>query len=189
MPPTLETLTVKDGLAAGQPLAVLDRDGAGGAYAAAHALVNTVNLIDVTFSLDTSAFASGDVLADTQVVAGAFFENDGQGILHSLALVDKDDQKVAMTVLLFSANVALGTENSAPSISDANAANFLGAIDITAGDWRDLGGVSVCELSGLGKIVKAASGTKDIYVALLNGTGTPTFTASGIVGRFGFLPG
>lgn len=36
---------------------------------------------DVIFSLDTSAYASGDLLADTQAVAGAFRVTDGSGIM------------------------------------------------------------------------------------------------------------
>jgi len=144
-------------------------------------------IIDVTFSLDTSAYASGDVLADTQILAACMRADDETGVLHSLTLVDKDDQGVAMKVLIFDANVSLGTENSAPSISDANAASIIGIIDIVAGDWVDLGGVRVCNLRNLGIVIQPATGTDDVYVALLNGTGTPTFTASGIVGRFGFL--
>jgi len=152
-------------------------------------LQNALNktIIDLLASADTSAFASGDVIADTQVLAACVRANDEAGVLHSLVLIDGDDQGAAFDVYILSSNVAMGTENSAPSISDANAASILGIVPVTTADWKDLGGVRVALLKNLGIPVKPASGTDDLYVAIVNGTGTPTYTASGIVGRFGIL--
>lgn len=148
---------------------------------------NTV-LMDVTLSADTSIFASGDVIADTQQVANALRVNDGTGTLKSLVLIDEDDQGAAMDIYVFNGSGAMGTENSAPSISDANARNFLARIPVASGDWIDLGGVRIADLTALcGQVLKAASGTKDLYVAAVNGTGTPTFTASGLKLRLGIF--
>ena len=69
-------------------------------------------LIDVTLSLDTSAYASGDVLADTQEIANAMRVIDGTAILESLILLDEDDQGVALDLYFFNANVAMATELS-----------------------------------------------------------------------------
>lgn len=144
--------------------------------------------IDVTLSLDTSAYASGDVLADTQVVTNAMRVNDGMGVLQSVTVIDQDDQKAAFYIYLLSANVSMGTENSAPSISDSDAVSILGTpVAIGVSDYYDLGGVSVAGRDGLGKVVKPASGTRNLYVAVVNGTGTPTYTASGVKLRLGFL--
>lgn len=144
-------------------------------------------LADVTLSLDTSAYASGDLIADTQVVSNFFDFTDGTGVLQSLTLVDQDDQKVACYVYFLSANVSMGTENAGPSISDANAVNILGFVTVATTDYQDLGGVSVANLNNLGMILKAAAGTQDLYVAVVNGTGTPTYTASGVKLRIGAL--
>lgn len=145
------------------------------------------NIVDVTLSLDTSAYASGDVLADTQQVANALRVNDGTGVLHNVVVVDQDDQGVALDIYLLSANVTMGTENAAPSISDANAVNILGRVQVQSTDYYDLGGVKVANLRNLAMLVKAVSGTKDVYVAVVNGTGAPTYTASGIKLRLGFI--
>lgn len=153
------------------------------ALAAGEAFIGAVGgrLMDhtVTLSLDTSAYASGDVLADTQQMDAVFRKTDGTGVIRHVTVFDQDDQKVAMTVYFLSANVAMGTENAAPSISDANALNICGRVKITAADYDDLGGVGVacvpCDIP-----VKAVSGTDDLYIAVVNGTGTPTFTASGV---------
>ena len=142
--------------------------------------------INLTFSLDTNAYASGDLLADTQELASAVRASDGYAVLTAIELNDEDDQGVAMYVVLLDANVSLGTENSAPSISDANARNILSIVPVATTDWQDLGGVRVATLRNLSIPVKSASGSTSIYVGLLNGTGTPTFTAAGIRGRFTF---
>jgi hypothetical protein len=147
-----------------------------------------IQYIDVTLSLDTSAYASGDVLADTQAVAGAVHLADAVGILQSVVVVDQDDQKAAFDIYILSANVSMGTENAAPSISDANALEICGPpIAIAIADYKDLGGVSVAGKDNIGKVVKPASGTTTVYLAVVNGTGTPTYTASGVKLRLGFM--
>lgn len=147
---------------------------------------NTV-LVPVTFTPDTLALSAGDVAADTQVIANAMRINDGTGVLQSLVLFDKDDQAAAgIDLVFFSANTSLGTENLAPSISDANAENILGIVSLVSSDWIDLGGVKVATKTGIGLVLKAATGTTGIYCALIV-RGTPTQTSTGIVGRFGIL--
>jgi hypothetical protein len=142
---------------------------------------------DVTLSLDTSAYASGDVIADSQQVDAALRITNGTGVLQSVTVIDGDDQGVAFTIYVLSANVALGTENAAPNISDANAANILGIIDVATTDYKDLGGVKVAQIRNLALPIKAVTGTDDIYVGVVNSTGTPTYTASGVVLRLGIL--
>lgn len=145
-------------------------------------------LIDGTFTLDTSAYASGDVLTDTLALSNAMRATDKPGVLHSIVLFDEDDQaSVALDLYFLSANNSLGTKNSTPSISDANAREILGIVSIAASDWKDLGGVKVAHKSGLNMIVKPASGTATIYVSAVLTSGTPTFTSAGLKGRFGFL--
>lgn len=147
-----------------------------------------IQYVEVTLSTDTSAYASGDVIADTQIVAAAVRANDAKGVLHSLTIIDQDDQKALLYIYLLSANVAMGTENAAPSISDANALEILGPpVAIAVADYYDLGGVAIAGKDAIGKVVKPATGTDDLYVAVVNGTGTPTYTASGLKLRLGFL--
>jgi hypothetical protein len=142
---------------------------------------------DLTMSTDTSAYASGDVIADTQQLDAAFRVADGTGVLQSLVIIDQDDQKAAFTVFLHSTSSSLGTENSAPNISDANALGILGKVEVAVADYKDLGGVSVAFPTFQAIPLMAASGTDDLYVSILNGSGTPTYTASGIKLRLGIL--
>lgn len=141
---------------------------------------------DVTLSLDTSQYAAGDLIADSQVVNGALRVSDGTGLLICLTLIDKSIQQADLTVWILSGNVSFGSENAAPNISDANALNILGFVDIASSDYRNLGGVAVA-FRQVSIHLAAASGTDDIYVAVVNGPGTPTYAADGLVLRLGIL--
>lgn len=143
-------------------------------------------VVGVTFSLDTSAYADGDVLADSQVLAACLRTDDGTGVLQTITLNDKDDQGIAMDIVILDANVSIGTENAAVSITDANADNILAVISVESTDWVDFVGCKVATIKNLSIPVSAVSGTDDLYVALVT-RGTPTHTASGITARFGFL--
>jgi hypothetical protein len=146
---------------------------------------NTI-LATFTLSLDTSAYANGDVLADTQVINSVFRKNDGTGVLQSIKLVDKDDQGQALDLVFLNANNSLGTENSAPNISDANADAILGIIPVAAGDFIDLGGCRVATITNIGLPLQAVSGAATLYIGAIS-RGTGTYTATGITGILGIL--
>jgi hypothetical protein len=143
-------------------------------------------LTTITFSLDTSAYAIGDVLADTQILTACLRVNDGTGILQSMTINDKDDQGFGFDVYILNANVSIGTENAAPSITDANADNILGSFPVLSGDFKDLGGCRHACIKNIGIPVKGASGTDDLYIALVV-QGAGTYSASGITAIFGIL--
>lgn len=145
------------------------------------------DVIAVTLTLDTSAYAAGDVLADTQQVANVMRVNDGHAILQTIHITDEDSQSQPFDLVFFSANIALGTENGAPSISDANAsANILAVVPVVAADYSAIGGVTVATLRNVGVVLEAATGTKDVYMGAVT-RGTPTHTASGVKIRLGVL--
>lgn len=152
------------------------------------AVGGSTSYIDVTVTLDTSIYAAGDVLAATAVITNAMRVNDKTGILQSISIIDQDDQKADLKIILLSANVSVGAANAVPSISDVDAINVLGApVLIDTSDYTDLGGVSIAGKDNIGKVVKPVTGTRNIYFAIINGATTPTFTAAGIKLRFGFL--
>lgn len=146
--------------------------------------------VAVTFSLDTSAYAANDVLADSQVVTNAVSANDAKGYLVGFQILDEDDNAAAdIDLILLSANVSVGTENSAISISDANARNILHVISIDDTEFKDLINSKIATRgvsSGPWPIIPA-SGTRNIYAALVyRGAATPTYSASGITARLYF---
>jgi hypothetical protein len=141
-------------------------------------------VIDVTLSLDTAAYASGDVLAATQEVASAVAANGGKAVLHSVTVLDKDDQGQALDLVFLRTNVSLGTENAAVSITDADAEEILGVVQVTAGDFLDFGANRVATMPSVGLVLEAGASSTSLYLAAVS-KGTGTYSASGIVVKLG----
>lgn len=141
---------------------------------------------DLTFSLDTSAYASGDLIADSQELTSVARAVGGTVRLESIEVLDEDDQGVVLYIGFADTSTSWGTENAAPSISDANAANMLGFVPVAATDYVDIGGAKVLTLRNIGLVMKCASASTSLWVGIVNGTGTPTFTAGGLKAKFSF---
>ncbi len=145
------------------------------------AVLNTqVRLIDITPVIDIAgAYANGDTLFDRTLVNGACRANDIPCELVSVQMIDEDDEAAIVCDLYFlSGDVVFGTINAAPSISDTDSRQILGHLSIAAADWKDLGGVKTVSQRNIGLAIKPAAGTDDIWVAAVNVTGTPTYTAA-----------
>jgi hypothetical protein len=147
-------------------------------------VVTPISITTVTLSLDTNAYADGDVLAATQIVTNCFRIVNGFGVIDSITVLDEDDQGIGFDLVFFDANTALGTENSAPDISDANARTILGWVRVSAADFIDLGGSRLATLTGLSLAVKSVVDTDDMYVAAIS-RGAGTYSATGIQLRIG----
>ncbi len=155
-------------------------DPAGNVEIATHATV-----VDLTLSLDTGgAYADGDVLAAAQELTNAVRQSGGTGILQSVLVVDQDDQGQALDIVISDATITLGTENSAVSISDADAAKILGVVEVTAADYVDLVNSQVANIRNIGMVIMPD--TTSLYISAVS-RGTGTYTASGIVLRFGII--
>lgn len=150
-------------------------------------VVSASDVLNVTPTLDTSIYADGDLLSDTQAIADAFRIPGGSAMLQSVNVLDEDDQGVALDLIFLSANNKLGTINSAPTVSDASARDILGIVRVGAGDFIDLGGCRVATLSGLGLMMEAASASTTLYLATVTRGGTPTYTAAGLKLKLGLI--
>lgn len=141
-------------------------------------------VIDVTFSTDTNIYASGDLIADTQVLTQVRAKRQIVQ-LKSIVLIDRADQKSALSVVFLATNTSLGSENSAPNISDDDATSALVAhVDIAAADYIDLGGAAMAT-KRVDLPLELADGVSHLYVALVS-AGTPTYAADSLRGRFYF---
>jgi hypothetical protein len=138
-------------------------------------------VVTVTPTCDTSAYASGDLIFDSTEVAAAVRANGGHCVLHSVVVHDKADQGVAMTLVLLNANTDMGTLNSAPDPDDTEAGTIIGWIPVAASDYFDVGASDVACIRNIGLGLKAGAATTSIWIAGVNGTGTPTFGASDLV--------
>lgn len=134
-------------------------------------------------TLDTSAYAVGDTLFNATEINDVALATGKPVTLVSLCATGADDQKTGIAMFFFDRSVTFGTINAAPSISDADAAFFVGRVDIVVADWVDLGGVAVAN-PVFNPILMKPNAT-DLYVAAIT-TGTPTHTASGLSIKLGF---
>lgn len=138
----------------------------------------------ITPSFNTSAHAVGDTLFDAQQIASVGLATGKPVTLVSVCATDADNitPPAGLVLFFFDRSVTFGTANAAPSISDADAAHFVGRVDIVVADWVDLGGVAVaCPV--FNPILMKPNAT-DLYVSSMT-TGTPTPT-SGIAFKLGF---
>lgn len=138
-----------------------------------------LEIVTATPVLDTSIYASGDVLWTTSVALTNLLRvSGGKAILRSITIVDEDDQGVALDLFFFRAAQSLGTVNAAPNISDANARDCLGFVSFVAGDYIDLGGARVAHKANLATLLTGTA-SRDVHIGAIT-RGTPTYTASGL---------
>lgn len=138
--------------------------------------------VEVDLSLDTAAYASGDVLADTQVVTlGTHLPDVGRkGTIESITVLDKDDQAGLFDLVILDSNVSLGTENAAPSITDANAASVVAIVPVSG--YTDLGANAIARPSFDPIPFVLAAGVQ-LYVGAIS-RDTKTYTAAGLRLKF-----
>jgi hypothetical protein len=133
----------------------------------------------LTLSLDTNAYTSGDVLAAPQEVSLADANAPGgfiKGRVTSITVLDKDDQGLALDVVVMKSEVTLGTENAAVSISDTDAEAIAGIVSVTS--YIDL--INSRFASALMDPVEFTVTDKSLWIGAI-ARGAPTHTASGIV--------
>lgn len=156
-------------------------------YIAVPKAVRTLDgVFEVTLSLDTNAYADGDVLADTQILdANAFVSVGGVMLVQNVQIIDLDDQKGAIDIVLLRSNTSLGTENAAPNIADGNADEILEVIKVYATDYSDMGGFSWASID-VSKVIKAASDSTALYIGAIS-RDAKTYSAAGLIVRVGVL--
>lgn len=147
-------------------------------------------VLELVMTVDTGIYAAGDLLADTQELTYAFRVPGGSGIINSISVLDPDDQTAfSFDVLILKSNTSLGTENSAPNVSDTNARQVVWSVPFATTDVvTDVGGAKQYARHGLGIPIQANLTTEtSIWVALVMDTGTPTFAGGVLVLKLGIL--
>lgn len=138
------------------------------------------DVIEVTLSADTAIMADNDVIAATQEVTGFFRVSGGRAYLHSLILLDEDDQAQDIDIIFLNADGSVGNENAVFAPSDTVARTIIGAVSVTSSDYIDANTSQFAVKSNIGLLMEAASGSTSIFVAAVCRSGTPTYTASGL---------
>lgn len=141
--------------------------------------VRAGDVLALTLSLDTSAYATGDVLAAPQELTGFFRSVGGRARLRSIVLRDYDAQAQAIDLIFMNATGSLGAENSAFAPTDGVATTIIGVVSIVAADYISATNSHIAS-GEVDILMEAGAATTSIFVGAVVRSGTPTYTAAGI---------
>lgn len=86
----------------------------------------------------STAYSIGDVLGTGWTIPNAAKASGGTGRVVGVTLSDYADITTSVSLFFFQGSVTFGTDNSGPSLSDADSLKFVGRVDLA---MADLGGV------------------------------------------------
>lgn len=120
------------------------------------------------------AYSSGDAVGTVMDVSVG--TPLGTGLVKSLTVIDIDNQKAPLTVLLFREQPAgTFTDNAALPLSAADAKLLVAKIDVAAGDYVTINNRAVAQIAV--SLAFTANRDRTLYMAVLT-TGTPTYTTT-----------
>lgn len=136
-------------------------------------------LVSVVPTVDTNIYAIGDQVGPAVEIPNAVDDSGGTGTIRTVTVIDAAKQKSALDLLLFnSAPTIASSDNAALDISDSEmVAKCIGRLKVVAGDYTDLANNSVGLIRSLGHLVKAANGSRSLWV-VVQSRGIPLYTAA-----------
>lgn len=143
------------------------------------------DVVDVTLSADTAILADNDVIAAPQEVTNFFRVPGGVVKLHSVMLLDGDDQNTDIDLIFLNATGSVGAENAAFTVADAVAATVIGYVELLAAThYVDFIDSRWAYKSNLDQVMKGGD-TSSVWVGAICRSGTPTYTAAGLKLKLG----
>lgn len=133
-------------------------------------VVSQVNSAGLTTA--TTAYTAGDVLGTTWQFSNCAKASGGTGRITGATLSDYADITTSVTFFVSSGSITFGTDNAAPSISDADSLKLVGSFTIGT---SDLGGVRWGSVDSL-RIPYVCDAT-DLYVYAITNVGHTFFGA------------
>lgn len=117
-----------------------------GLYVDPRPLVVTSPVASSGLTTATTSYSVGDVLGTGWSFTGAARANGGTGRVIGAVLLDAGDVIAGVDLYLSAASITFGTDNAAPSVSDADAAKLGMVIGMSA---LDVGGARLAQAHGL----------------------------------------
>lgn len=137
---------------------------------------------NVAPTLDTSAYATGDVLFAANRIQNATLNTQGMAVLRGLVVIDTANQKAAIDLLIFNQDPgSLGALNAALDISTTQLGYLIGMLSVASADYSTLKVATnavACKLPNL--MLQALKGSKDVWVAGVS-RGAPTYAADSLL--------
>lgn len=138
-------------------------------------------VVSVTPTVDTSAYASGDLIGGklTLSSAGRFGDKlrNGTGVVQSVVVADKAKQSVTLDVVLFDTDPTgtTFTDNAAFAVADADIGKIIGVASVS--NWTAFSDNSVGDAINLTNLPFDLGESTTIYAALV-ARGAPTYVAA-----------
>lgn len=144
---------------------------------------------NVTPTLDTNIYASGDLLFNPTLISAEFWPNSHQvAILQSLTIIDDGAESQALDLIFLRAGTSWGTLNATAAPSAAIVATVVGELSIASADYVSLGtNGSVVSMSNIGlSLFGDDNDDRACYVAGIS-RGTGTYAASDLTLKLGVV--
>lgn len=154
--------------------------------------INRSDFVEATPTLDTNAYATGDYMGLVEI-SGALSCRDAGAVLQSISVIDKSDQAGALDIAFFSRLPTIASAaNAAISMTDANAAYYIGHVSIASADYLDFVDNRVANAKNIGLGVynnetDSGGNSRTSIWAVLISRDAKTYAASGITLRAFFL--
>jgi hypothetical protein len=140
-------------------------------------------VLTVSPTLDTSVYASGDSMVTSVIqFTSASVDSDGTGHILSASFIDKSDQGIDMSLMLFSGSVTPAAANAAHSLSDADAEKIVGVINTSSSTWEDHLNNRTCIVRPSPPIPYQCVGGTTLYGVLVS-RGAGTYASNGLMLR------
>lgn len=142
--------------------------------------------ISVAPTVDTGAYATGDLVGPKQTLTGAGFTGVYTGIIQSVTITDLDNQAADFDLVIFSSNPSgtTFTDNAAFDIADADLPKVVCVIQVTTNVAFSDNAVIIA--NGNNCIFDATASSGILYAAPVIRSAA-TFTASGLTFRYSIL--
>lgn len=137
----------------------------------------------VTPTLDTSAYATGDQMSTIQQVDISAMKFGTE--LITITVLDKASQSQALDIFFFEKSVTVAADNAAAAFSDADMEFCLGVVNVLAADYDSAGANNTIATVNLVPSMPLLSFTHgaNIWFALVS-RGSPTYAAGSLVLSF-----
>ena len=137
-----------------------------------------VRRVQITPTLDTNAYASGDQASTLQTVKILSPTTTG-GEIKLITVMDGAKQKSALDLFFFDRSVTVASDNAAASFSDADMVFCLGVVNVLATDYDDNAANSIATVAVDFPCVSSIA-SQPIYMAIVS-RGAPTYAADSLV--------
>lgn len=122
-----------------------------------------------------SAYAPGDAVGGKLTFAGAARFDSGGGLIVGVTVIDKDQERAPLELVLFDQDFTATADNAAFDPSDADLANAVAVIPIN--QWHNFNDNSIGYSGSLAIPFQCGNSLDDLYGQLVT-RGAPTYSAT-----------